>query len=169
MLRSSSAGFSIYHLVHPRPAAWDALFRPIAQHFGLFPIQYSRWLQRLKKSRDWFGEMDLDDEAEQLKLNPALKLIDFFESAAGVLSGSSVVEVEHHAGGPMRIKAEVIVETNRTKESRDAVCEAFGFPTLAVVEAERAAPSLKAENFPQLNSGDAMRWIKYWISMGYLK
>ena len=158
----------MYHLAHPRPVSWKSLFLPVCEKLGIPPASYAMWLHRLKMSAEWFGDVSADREVELTKLNPALKLMDFFDGAATKQSDGASIDEEHHAGGSVKIKAEKRVEVNGTTESKGAVHEAFGLPALSVAEAEKVAPSLSPANLPQLTSEDAMRWIKYWKSIGYL-
>lgn len=46
--------------------------------------------------------------------------------------------------------------------------EAMGLPQLAVTQAEKVSPSLAAERLPQLTVQDALRWVAYWKSIGFL-
>ena len=122
------------HLVHPRPVPWTSIVSPIAEHMKLDVIPYDDWVDKLAHS----GEgLNADSEVEAMKVNPALKIMDFF---VGAKSGSG------QSSNP----------------------EALDFPALSVAEAERVAPSLSAENLPQLSAKDALKWVAYWKKTGFL-
>ena len=169
MSRSPGA-FATYHLVHPRPVSWRTLFRPVAAELDLVPVWYRMWLWRLRNSKKWFAEATPEEEVEQMKLNPALKIIEFFERANPDKGASAgVADDERHAGGPERTKANELKEIDGGTEPLGGSYEAFGLPRLSVTEAMRVAPSLQEENLPQLTAGDAMKWLKYWKSIGFLR
>lgn len=161
----SSGSFSIYHLVHPRPVHWRTLFRPVATAFDVNPVAYHAWLRRLRKSSEWFSGASPDQEVEQMKINPALKIIDFFESAVPVKGASTGVVNE----GPARGNTKSFAEGTDTTKSFEGTYEALNLPRLSVSEAMRVAPSLQPENLPQLTANDALRWLQYWRSIGYLR
>ena len=158
--------FATYHLVHPRPVPWRALFRPVATAFDIVPVAYHMWLRRLKKSNEWFAGATADQEVEQMKLNPALKIIDFFESAAPVKAPLADAANED---GPVRRKAEGFVDTSSTTEPLAGPYEALGLPRLSVSEAMLVAPSLQPESLPQLSDKDALQWLQYWRLIGFLR
>ncbi|THH14562.1 hypothetical protein EW146_g5781 [Bondarzewia mesenterica] len=73
-----NAESSIVHLVHPRPVPWSTLFSALSSELKIPVIPYAEWLARLDKSaQELAGGMDADD----LRHNPALKLLDWYHSA----------------------------------------------------------------------------------------
>lgn len=167
----SPGTFSIYHLVHPRPVPWRALFRPIAATLDIRPMPYHMWFRRLMKSKEWFSNSTPEQEVEQMRVNPALKLMDFFETAGPVVGSTpaGAVHDDYHDDGPVKTKDSGIVEVNGAPKQLEGRYEALGLPRLSVSEAERAAPSLRPETLPQLTEQDAMKWLQYWRSIGYLR
>ena len=165
MLRAPGPPFSTYHLAHPRPVPWRSLFTSVVRTLNLQPVTYAAWVERLRKSRAWLGDVPPEREVAELRRNPALKLIDYFEQAHVC---DMDVHAEHRTGGPVRTKAGDVKEVRDSNEAFQVPREALGLPTLAVKEAERVSPSLSEEALPQLTEKDAMQWLQYWKSIGYL-
>lgn len=68
------------HLSHPRPVPWTSIIEPFAKELNIPLVPYHDWLVCLNASA-----AGLDDTAkavdEILRQNPALKLLDLFQSA----------------------------------------------------------------------------------------
>ncbi|TCD70281.1 putative NRPS-like protein biosynthetic cluster [Steccherinum ochraceum] len=72
--------YPILHLAHPRPVPWNAIITPIARKLSLPLVPYTEWVDTLAAS----GEgLDAKSEVEMMKVNPALRILDFFMSARG--------------------------------------------------------------------------------------
>lgn len=80
---------TIFHVVHPKPIAWAELLTPILDVLNkassaedgqlVEVVEYHEWLARLRATLDVgmeAGEADTDT----LSVNPAIKLLSFFES-----------------------------------------------------------------------------------------
>ena len=70
---SSFAWTRFHNIVNPRNGSWETLFPSIIEYFGkdqVEAVDFSTWLEALKKSAA---------KAEDVKQNPAIKLMDFFE------------------------------------------------------------------------------------------
>lgn len=155
MLHSSGPAFSTYHLAHPRPVHWRELFVPVTQALGLKPVTYDVWLQQLKESSDRLGNMTPDQEVEEMRRNPALKILDHFEHAG---AGRATPGTKDNG----------LAEEHAIEGSSEEAREALGLAKLSVTQAELAAPSLREDSLPQLTAEDAMRWLQHWKSVGYL-
>ncbi|RPD58184.1 acetyl-CoA synthetase-like protein [Lentinus tigrinus ALCF2SS1-7] len=70
------------HLVHPRPTPWHDIMAPIAKSLGVPLVPYEQWLAALKTS----VEHGSAAEVEAMKLNPALRLLPFYESQGRTMS-----------------------------------------------------------------------------------
>ncbi|KAI9064759.1 acetyl-CoA synthetase-like protein [Trametes sanguinea] len=67
--------YPFLHLVHPRPVPWSTIIAPIAEELGIPYVSYQDWLTTLQQTAD---VPDGDHCGEQVKENPALRLVDFF-------------------------------------------------------------------------------------------
>lgn len=67
----------VLHLVHPNPVPWSAVFEPISEALGVPLVSYSAWLWALEASSLENGTTSTSGNAP----NPALYLLDFFQSA----------------------------------------------------------------------------------------
>ncbi|PSR76147.1 hypothetical protein PHLCEN_2v8645 [Hermanssonia centrifuga] len=63
------------HLAHPHPVNWSTIANPIATELDLPLVPYTEWLSLLTKSRKG---LESKIEQEVVKVNSALKLLDFF-------------------------------------------------------------------------------------------
>ncbi|KAF8880544.1 hypothetical protein BD779DRAFT_1675887 [Infundibulicybe gibba] len=64
-----------FHLVHPDPVLWSSLFESISSLLEIPLVSYPEWLSALEASMHRVGS---DEEAA---VNPALRLLDFYQSA----------------------------------------------------------------------------------------
>jgi hypothetical protein len=53
-------------------------------------------------------------------------------------------------------------------DGRNGSCEALGFPSLDILKALEASPSLANVELPSLNKADADKWLQYWKSKSYI-
>lgn len=67
----------ILHLVHPRPVPWSSLMEPIARALEVPLVTYSHWFSALEAC---LHDTSLS-EIEQMRSNPALRLLNFFRNA----------------------------------------------------------------------------------------
>jgi hypothetical protein len=79
----SEAGTTIHHITHPKPIEWSSLF-PVIQRAlpgpDLKVVPYTDWVIRLK-TKTVEAEKDATlDAATLAHRNPAVKLLEFFES-----------------------------------------------------------------------------------------
>ncbi len=74
----------IVHLVHPRPVLWRTLLAPIAQELNVPLVPYARWLSALGGS----VERGSAEEVEAMRLNPALRLLSFYEAQGETTEGT---------------------------------------------------------------------------------
>jgi hypothetical protein len=65
----------VLHLVHPNPVPWSTVLEPISEALGMPLVPYSVWLSALKACS--LGKHSGPASAH----NPALHLLDFFQSA----------------------------------------------------------------------------------------
>lgn len=65
----------VLHLIHPKPVSWSSLVRPIAKELQVPLVPYQQWLKTLQDS------VHDSVEIEQLRENPALRLMEFFKHA----------------------------------------------------------------------------------------
>ncbi|KAI1792211.1 acetyl-CoA synthetase-like protein [Ganoderma leucocontextum] len=79
-MRKSSA--RTLHLVHPRPVAWKAIIAPIAQELDVPLVPYSEWLAALERG----AAEGSTDEVDAMRVNPALRLLDFFRAQGAARS-----------------------------------------------------------------------------------
>ncbi len=63
------------HLAHPHPVDWSTIANPIATELDLPLVPYTEWLSMLTKSGKG---LESKLEQEVVKVNSALKLLDFF-------------------------------------------------------------------------------------------
>lgn len=86
-------------MTHPKPVAWNALFKYISATLGVELVPYSDWLSRLQAS----------ETHKAVGQNPALRLLDFYKSvptesksteAAGlpILATDAARKVSHTLG-----------------------------------------------------------------------
>ena len=76
---------STLHLAPPRPVAWDAVVKPLAEEFNLEEVSYDDWMARLEKSG---RGLSAESEVEMMRHNPALKIFDFFKDAQNAIDRS---------------------------------------------------------------------------------
>ena len=74
-LRASDAPY--LHLIHPCAVSWPTIAEPVAQEFGLQHVSLDKWISLLDASGDG---LDADSEVEMARVNPALKLLEFFSA-----------------------------------------------------------------------------------------
>lgn len=67
----------ILHLAHPNPVPWSVVFEPISKALGVPLVSYSAWLLALEASSIKKDTAPASGNAP----NPALYLLDFFQSA----------------------------------------------------------------------------------------
>ncbi|KAF4585088.1 putative PKS/NRPS-like protein biosynthetic cluster [Pleurotus pulmonarius] len=63
------------HIVHPHPVQWNDIMKIISLKVGARLVPYSTWLGRLQESSNTSNE-------ESENANPALRLLDFYQSAS---------------------------------------------------------------------------------------
>lgn len=122
--------YSILHLAHPRPVPWSTIITPIARSLNLPLVPYAEWVTRLQKSGE---NLDAKGEVDMMKVNPALRILDFF-------SRTMLAEERGGEGGR----------------------EMMGMPELSLRKAVEVAPALNEKNLPQLGEKDALSWLGYW-------
>ena len=66
---------SVLHLIHPKPVPWNSLIRPIAEELQVPLVPYQEWLNALQ------AEIHDTLEIDQLRQNPALRLVEFYKHA----------------------------------------------------------------------------------------
>ena len=75
-------GTLMHHVVNPNVTTWSSLVPGIldsySKGFNVKPVSFEEWIQKLEKSVD--EELDMDQ-------NPAIKLLDFYQSAAKAKQG----------------------------------------------------------------------------------
>ena len=74
-LRKSAA--PILHLANPHRVPWSTITEPLAKTLNLPTLPYHEWLDLLEKSG---ADLDADSEIEGLRVNPALRILEFFRS-----------------------------------------------------------------------------------------
>ena len=74
----------IVHLVHPYPVSWSTLLAPLAQELDVPLVPYTEWLSALEGS----VERGSAEEVEAMRLNPALRLLSFYEAQGGATDGA---------------------------------------------------------------------------------
>ena len=163
-MRNAPAELSPLHLAHPRPVAWKTIFEPLSQLYGLHPVTYGMWFNRLAQSARWASvqqlsanvlqksdhqskDQDSCSEAQTsatLTVNPALKLFSFFKGQNDTL---------------------VRLQT----EGRSGI-EALGMAHLDVTKSSTvvAKEALSEVNLSQLTEDDLVRWLDHWDSVGFL-
>jgi hypothetical protein len=77
-MRRSSA--RIVHVAHPRPISWSTLFEAFSDSLNIPLVPFAEWLARLEKSREVLATASAEEEAQAIRNNPALRLIEFFRS-----------------------------------------------------------------------------------------
>lgn len=101
---SPTAAFAetqVFHPLNPHPTSWDAIRPSIVDELSslsgkpIETISLAAWLQRVRKSSESAGntakERDLD---QHLKLNPALKLLDFYEDVLASQERGNVLLID---------------------------------------------------------------------------
>lgn len=73
-LPSTAESARYLHIVHPRPVQWNDIIKIISRKVGVQLVPYDAWLGRLEESSDTSNAADEDT-------NPALRLLDFYQSA----------------------------------------------------------------------------------------
>ena len=72
----------IVHLVHPRPVSWSTILEPIAKELNVPLVPYAKWLSALEGS----VEQGSAEEVEAMRLNPALRLLEFYKAQATTMT-----------------------------------------------------------------------------------
>ena len=75
-MRSSTE--PVLHLAHPRPVSAAFILSAVAKELAIPTISLSDWVDRLEKSAVEFGA---GREEEVVRVNPGLRLLDFFKGA----------------------------------------------------------------------------------------
>ena len=114
----------IVHLVHPQPVPWHTLFAPIAQELDVSLVPYAQWLSALQGN----VERGTAEEVEAMRLNPALRLLSFYEAQTETAGGAQ----EREAMGL------VFISTNKAVQVSESLA---GMPQL---DGERAKMWLAA-------------------------
>ncbi|KAI0702388.1 acetyl-CoA synthetase-like protein [Cerioporus squamosus] len=104
------------HLVHPRPTPWHSIMSPIADELGVPLVPYEQWLSALKDGVQHGSAA----EVEVMKLNPALRLLSFYEAQGRSMSKDRE---------PMGL---VYLDTTKAQEASPALAH------LPVLDTERA-------------------------------
>ncbi|KAH8100027.1 acetyl-CoA synthetase-like protein [Cristinia sonorae] len=102
----------VLHLVHPRPVSWADIITPVSQALSLPLVSYADWLARLRESG---ANLHAEHEVEIMKVNPALRILDFF----------SGVDLDSSSGEAMGIR-----EMDMTK-AREVANVLSGLPPLS--------------------------------------
>lgn len=86
-------GALIYHLVNPQQATWASLMPTVVEFLGVDveAVSLQAWVEALRESA---SETKLDD----LSLNPAIKLLLFFESLVDIRSMPSLLDTSGATG-----------------------------------------------------------------------
>ncbi|KAI1213865.1 uncharacterized protein F4807DRAFT_203056 [Annulohypoxylon truncatum] len=66
-----TAGATVYHAVNPQRTSWAILVATVARYLGLKTISWDEWIRTLRESAP---------KTEDLSRNPAIKILEFFES-----------------------------------------------------------------------------------------
>ncbi|KAI0890636.1 uncharacterized protein GGS22DRAFT_194569 [Annulohypoxylon maeteangense] len=69
------AGATVYHAVNPQRTSWAGLVATVAQHLALKTVAWDEWIKALRESAS---------KTEDLAENPAVKILEFFESLTRV-------------------------------------------------------------------------------------
>lgn len=76
----------VLHLAHPRPVSAAFILGALAKELAVPIISLSEWVDRLEKSAMEFGA---GREEEVARVNPALRLLEFFQGARNSSQSSS--------------------------------------------------------------------------------
>lgn len=79
--------YPVLHLAHPRPVSWSTIIKPLARALSLPLVPYTEWVLKLEESLGGSAHDDARDEVERMKVNPALRILDFFRG--GMLAGDA--------------------------------------------------------------------------------
>ena len=120
-MRNSSS--PILHLVHPRPVEWTTIILPISEELGVPLVSYSQWLTELEKG----GEGSIA-EADAMRANPALGLLDLFRA-------------RQDGGLPASISRPSTVRAEETSK------ELANMPELGLEDAKRWVAAWRASGF----------------------
>jgi hypothetical protein len=129
---------SVVTLVHPHPAPYKTLFDAVARDLDLPFASYTEWERRL------------EDAAEEVaRANDATRAAEFAERVPGATL------LEFFKGGLLAEGRE-----------RDAGSEVMGLPTFETENSQRGSVTLRGVS--RLRASDALSWIGYWKSIGFL-
>ncbi|KAG6878148.1 hypothetical protein C0993_011566 [Termitomyces sp. T159_Od127] len=144
------------NLVHPRPVLQSDITRSIAKAVAnilghdLKLVPFRQWLSILEKLAEdaTVGETWVDIVRtfsnskwanEKTFFQPAIKLLEFFRRYANAEADDSATQ-----------------------------SEAGGLPRLSTEKVQRISQFMRSENLQQIGDNDAMLWVSYWQSIGFI-
>ncbi|KAG1819054.1 uncharacterized protein BJ212DRAFT_1567944 [Suillus subaureus] len=130
------------NLVHPRPVAWGALMRPVAD--AIFERRITSVPLPLIPFSEWFEKVELgakNASEANIKRIPAIKLLDFMR----LMSRSDIA----------------------IRASGEMYSEVGGFASFATDVAQ--CVSLTVKELEPLSSATAMQWVDYWEAVGMFR
>lgn len=128
------------HIVHPRPVQWNDIIGILARKVGVQLVSYDTWLGRLQESGDTSNGGDEN-------ANPALRLLDFYQSALE----KPLLSEDAEAFGFPRLAT---VDTVRVA------------PSLRVASSEGGGGG--GRTLRVLSEVDVDGWLAYWKVVGFL-
>lgn len=78
----------VVHLTHPRPVLWSTIFKVFSSALNIQLVSYAEWLARLEISASVNSSSSAELEADTIRSNPALRLINFFRGVSMDLDSS---------------------------------------------------------------------------------
>ncbi|KAF7968306.1 hypothetical protein HWV62_2396 [Athelia sp. TMB] len=132
---------SALNLVHPKPTSWSTILKYLSD--ALYHTGVTSHALPLVPFLEWFGRLEQrskDADEQSMTDIPAIKILEFFR-------GSSSADA-------------AIRQTN------DSNLEAAGLTTLSTIKCQGASNAMKEA--PAIDAEDAERWVRYWISRGFL-
>lgn len=75
LLEMRDADAPFLNLMHPEPVPWPMLAAPLAETLGLQTVPFPEWVALLAQSGRGHSA---EDEVELARVNPALKLLQYF-------------------------------------------------------------------------------------------
>ncbi|KAL4257534.1 Adenylate-forming Reductase [Pleurotus pulmonarius] len=135
------------HIVHPHPVQWNDIMKIISLKVGARLVPYSTWLGRLQESSNTSNE-------ESENANPALRLLDFYQSA----SEKPLLSADAEAFGFPRLAT---VDTLQVAPSMRVVKPSGGGGGRGGVGGGGGALRV-------LGGADVDGWLAYWKAVGFL-
>ncbi|KAI0842998.1 hypothetical protein F5Y06DRAFT_78562 [Hypoxylon sp. FL0890] len=88
-LDTSNAGATVYHTVNPHRTSWAKLVPTVTQYLGLETVPLEAWIGALRESAS---------KTEDLTVNPAVKILDFFEGLVRRSADPFLLNTSHSLG-----------------------------------------------------------------------